>query len=383
MKKIKVAYITREDPKDKNKWSGIPFNIHKCLKKAGFQVIRIGPITHHYEKILKIIEKVYRFFKIKYDPQRSIVLSQLLAKKILKEIQNREIDLILVHDCPLVSFLNSKIPLIVWTDLTFDLYHKTYFLNFSKFHKNSIKNGNYLENLTLKKAKLIIYASDYAASSANKKYKISNNLVKVLPFGVDINPLNKKKFTIIKKKRIVTRKKEAIFLSVGVDWNRKNMHKSIEVIEKLNCINIKSKIIIVGSVPPSGYKIPKYVEIIPFLYKQKKSDKNILHNLYSKSHYFILLSKAEAFGIVINEASCYGLPVITNYIDGLKYIADKNYSILNNKNLSPSKIAHKISLINNNSNRYNRYSNNSYLSSLEKHWYNIAIELKKIIYQII
>jgi len=383
MKKIKVAYITREDPKDKNKWSGIPFNIHKCLKKAGFQVIRIGPITHHYEKILKIIEKVYKFFKIKYDPQRSIVLSQLLAKKILKEIQNREIDLILVHDCPLVSFLNSKIPLIVWTDLTFDLYHKTYFLNFSKFHKNSIKNGNYLENLTLKKAKLIIYASDYAASSANKKYKISNNLIKVLPFGVDINPLNKKKFTILKKKRIVTRKKEAIFLSVGVDWNRKNMHKSIEVIEKLNCINIKSKIIIVGSVPPSGYKIPKYVEIIPFLNKQKKSDKNILHNLYSKSHYFILLSKAEAFGIVINEASCYGLPVITNYIDGLKYIADKNYSILNNKNLSPSKIAHKISLINNNSNRYNRYSNNSYLSSLEKHWYNIAIELKKIIYQII
>lgn len=383
MKKIKVAYITREDPKDKNKWSGIPFNIHKCLKKAGFQVIRIGPITHHYEKILKIIEKVYKFFKIKYDPQRSIVLSQLLAKKILKEVQNREIDLILVHDCPLVSFLNSKIPLIVWTDLTFDLYHKTYFLNFSKFHKNSIKNGNYLENLTLKKAKLIIYASDYAASSANKKYKISNNLVKVLPFGVDINPLNKKKFTILKKKRIVTRKKEAIFLSVGVDWNRKNMHKSIEVIEKLNCINIKSKIIIVGSVPPSGYKIPKYVEIIPFLNKQKKSDKNILHNLYSKSHYFILLSKAEAFGIVINEASCYGLPVITNYIDGLKYIADKNYSILNNKNLSPSKIAHKISLINNNSNKYNRYSNNSYLSSLEKHWYNIAIELKKIIYQII
>ena len=383
MKKIKVAYITREDPKDKNKWSGIPFNIHKCLKKAGFQVIRIGPITHHYEKILKIIEKVYKFFKIKYDPQRSIVLSQLLAKKILKEIQNREIDLILVHDCPLVSFLNSKIPLIVWTDLTFDLYHKTYFLNFSKFHKNSIKNGNYLENLTLKKAKLIIYASDYAASSANKKYKISNNLIKVLPFGVDLNPLNKKKFTTLKKKRIVTRKKEAIFLSVGVDWNRKNMHKSIEVIEKLNCINIKSKIIIVGSVPPSGYKIPKYVEIIPFLNKQKKRDKNILHNLYSKSHYFILLSKAEAFGIVINEASCYGLPVITNYIDGLKYIADKNYSILNNKNLSPSKIAHKISLINNNSNRYNRYSNNSYLSSLEKHWYNIAIELKKIIYQII
>ena len=75
------------------------------------------------------------------------------------------------------------------------------------------------------------------------------------------------------------------------------------------------------------------------------------------------------------------MPVITNNIDGLKYVADKKYSILNNKNLSPSKIANKTYLINKGLNKYNRLSNNSYLSSLEKNWNNIAIELKKIIYQ--
>ena len=58
--------------------------------------------------------------------------------------------------------------------------------------------------------------------------------------------------------------------------------------------------------------------------------------------------------IVINEASCYGLPVITSNIDGLKYVADKKYSILNNKNLSPSKIANKTYLINKGLNKYNR-----------------------------
>lgn len=381
MKKIKVAYITRENPVNKNAWSGIPFNIYKCLKKGGFQVIQIGPITSFYEKILKIVEKFYNFFNIKYDPQRSITLSKFLAKKILKKIQDNKIDLILVHDCPLVSFLDSKIPLIVWTDLTFDLYQKTYFSNFSKFHNNSIKNGNYLEKITLKKAKLIIYASDYAAISAIKKYKIPKNKIKILPFGVDLKPLNKMKFRLLKKERNITKKTETIFLSVGVDWERKNMHKSIKVIEKLNLLNMKSKIIIVGSIPPSEYEIPDYVKIIPFLNKNNKREKNILHNLYSKSHYFILLSKAEAFGIVINEASCYGLPVITSNIDGLKYVADKKYSILNNKNLSPSKIANKTYLINKGLNKYNRLSNNSYLSSLEKNWNNIAIELKKIIYQ--
>ena len=38
-----------------------------------------------YEKILKIVEKFYNFFNIKYDPQRSITLSKFLAKKILKK----------------------------------------------------------------------------------------------------------------------------------------------------------------------------------------------------------------------------------------------------------------------------------------------------------
>ena len=383
MKQIKVAYLTREDPKNKNYWSGTSFNIYKCLKKSGFQIITVGPIKSVFEIFLKIIEKFYKIFKIKYDPQRSVLLSKILAKKIHKIILNKNIDLILAHDCPLISFLNTKIPIIVWTDLTYDLYQKTYFSNFNKIHSKSIKNGNYLENKTLNKAKLLIYSTNYAALSAVRKYKVSNNKIKILPFGVDSKPLNKKRFILIKKKRIISKKKETIFLSIGVDWNRKNMHKSIQVVEKLNSLKMRSKIIIVGSTPPHKYKIPKFVKIISFLNKEKKEDRNILNNLYCKSHYFILLSKAEAFGLVVNEASCYGLPIITNNIDGLKYVVNKKYSILNEKNSSPITIARKISLLDKDLSKYINYSNNSYLSSLNKNWNNTADEIKNIIYKAI
>jgi glycosyltransferase involved in cell wall biosynthesis len=383
MKKINIAYITREDPLNESYWSGTSLNIHKCIKKSGFQIIRIGPIKSIYEKILKIIEKIYRLFKIKYDPQRSILLSKILAKKILKEITNKKIDLILVHDGPLVSFLDTEIPIIIWTDLTYDLYQKTYFSDFYKVHPNSIKNGNYLESIILKKAKLVLYSTSYAALNAIKKYKISQNKIKILPFGTDLKTLSKKNFNLVRKKRIISKKKETIFLSIGVDWNRKNMHKSIQVVKKLNLQKIKSKIIIVGSNPPTKYKIPKYVKIIPFLNRKNNKDKKILHNLFCKSHYFILLSKAEAFGLVINEASCYGLPIIASDIDGLKYVANKEYSILADKNLSISKIAYKIFLLNKDLNKYYSYSHNSYISSLTKNWNNTAVELKKIICQII
>ena len=162
MKNIKIACITRENSLDKNQWSGTSYNIYKCLLNTGFNVIRIGPINSYFEKFFKILEKIYKIFNIKYDPERSIFLSKLLANKIHKEIIKKKIDLILVHDCPLISFLKTEIPIIIWTDLTFDLYHKTYFSKYSKFNKKCINNGDYLENKSLNKAKRIIYSTNYS-----------------------------------------------------------------------------------------------------------------------------------------------------------------------------------------------------------------------------
>mgnify|MGYP001237202325 FL=1 len=49
-----------------------------------------------------------------------------------------------------------------------------------------------------------------------------------------------------------------------------------------------------------------------------------LKKLYLNSHFLIHLSNAEAFGLVLNEASAHGLPIIANNIDGIKYVIRKN-----------------------------------------------------------
>ena len=48
------------------------------------------------------------------------------------------------------KFLETHIPIYIWTDLTYDLYQKDYLKD-----KNSISicNGNLLDSLALKKAK--------------------------------------------------------------------------------------------------------------------------------------------------------------------------------------------------------------------------------------
>ncbi len=382
MKKLNIAYITKENSRDKKEWSGTSNNIYKCLRKTGHNIERYGPFKSIFEKFLKLVELFYKLLDIKFDPSRNFLLSKIIAKKIQKKIKEKNLDLIVVHDCTIISFLNTTIPIIIWTDLTFELYQRSYFLNYKKFHKNSLKSGHYLEKLSLNKAIKVIYSTKYAQDSAIKKYKINKIKTKVIPFGSDILPISKKLFLNSQKKN--KKKNNKIkFISVGVDWDRKNMGKSIEVVNELNKMGINSFLTIVGSQPPKTFNIPKYVNIVPFLDKKNSKDLNKLKKIYFNSDYFILLSKAEAFGLVLLEANSYGLPLILNDIDGMKFVAKKEYTIFVKKNLSVNKIALKIlSLIKNNS-KYRRFSYNSFLSSFNNTWDIASNRLARVINDIL
>ena len=184
--KIKVAYITSEDSKDKKQFSGASHGIYQCLKTASFDVVRVGPINNIFYKLfykfLLIIEIIFKLFNIKYDRDRSVIISKFYSKEIKRKLNNKNFDFILIHQCSLVSFLETKIPIIIWTDLTFDLYQKNYFKNFKSYFSLSKINGNKLEALALKKAKKIIYTSNYAKLNAIYKYKVKPNKIMILPF---------------------------------------------------------------------------------------------------------------------------------------------------------------------------------------------------------
>ena len=379
MKKINIAYITKENSQNKIAWSGTSYNIYRCLCKTRHNIIRFGPYNSFFEKFLKLVELFYKLLNVKYDPDRNIFMSKLISKKIKKNLKDKKIDLIVVHDCPIISFLKTEIPIVIWTDLTFDLYQRSYFNNYKKFHPNSVIQGNYLEKLSLNKANTIIYSTKYAVINAKKKYSIKKNKIKVIPFGSDLLPISKKKFLFVQKNRIKNKKKMIKFISVGVDWERKNMDKSIQVIRELNNMGNKCSLIIVGALPPKNFIKPKFVKIIPFLNKKIKKNILKLKELYLNSDYFILLSKAEAFGLVIQEATAHGLPLILNNIDGIRYVADKKYSLFVNKDNSPLTIASKIANLDNNLSKYKRLSYNSHSSSFNNNWDFVSVKLSNLI----
>ncbi len=379
MKKIKIAYITSEDPNDINTWSGTSNNILKCLRKTNFEIITFGPLKSYLLKILKILEIFYKLIGIKYDPDRNLLLSKIYANKIKKIIKKKNVDYIFVHQCSLVSYLKTDIPIYIWTDLTFDLFCKTYFYKYKKFSSKSITNGNKLEKMALIKAKKILYSTEYVKINAVKKYKINPKKIKVLPFGCDMPSISKKKLDNKLKKRINTLKNKVKLLTIGTDWQRKNMDKAINVNNEINKLKIKSELTIVGVNPKSNRSLPKNTKIIGFLDKKDNKELEKLKKLYLNSHFLIHLSNAEAFGLVLNEASAYGLPIIANNIDGIKYVIRKNYSLFFNPSCKAKIIAKQISQLCKNKSKYKSFSLESHSSSKLNNWNSISGRLNKIL----
>ena len=369
MNKLRIAYITSEEKNNIKHWSGSSYNIYKCLKKTKNEITWYSTSNPLIYKLLFFWEIFLRFFGINYDRSRSKSVSKFYSKKIKKFIANSNFDCIFVHQCSLVSFLNTNIPIYIWTDLTYDLYQKDYLK-----YKNSIsiKNGNLLDSLALKKAKKIFYTSVYAKKNAVKKYNIENTKIEVIPFGSNFEyNFNKKSIYKLINARKISKKKNIRFLSIGVDWYRKGMDDTIKVIDLLNKKGFKCSLSIVGCYPPKNIKILNFIKLHGYLNKELNSDRNKLKKLFKDSHFFILMSKAEALGVVFNEASSFGLPSIAPNIGGISSTIDNDGGILVKKNERAQTIANKISKLLNNKNLYKKKSILSFSRYQNKNNWNI------------
>jgi glycosyltransferase involved in cell wall biosynthesis len=313
MIKKKILYLTRLDPYDLKSWSGLTYYILKSLEK-NFHVITVGPLSDRIRILYVFKRLIFSFFKIKFDIDRPILLSKDFANQINSKILDISYDAILTSEPYLVTFLDSKKPIFIYTDFTFSTYYHHYFLD-KKIHKQTIKDGNYCEKRSLQKSKKIILTSKFAINDALQKYKIKLNKFSYLPFGANFNlipAINILKKNILKKNYNICK-----LISIGVHWDRKGMGKAMELVDYINAQGQKAILYIIGAKPPKGQQISKNVTLFRFLDKNNFADQKILANLLYKAHFNLLFSKAEAFGVVNVEASAFGLYTITNNIGGI------------------------------------------------------------------
>ncbi len=340
-----------------------------------FDVKIVGPLNNRV-RFLHLFKRIFfSFLSIKYDIDRSLFVAKCFARQIEKKIVDKKYDFILTSDTYLVSFLKTSKPIYIFTDCLFETYYKHYFKEQS-FHEKNFQEGQYLERLAINRSRKIILTSNWAVKNAVEKYKISKHKIFYLPFGANLKSIPGKNVILknIRKKNM----KICNLISIGVHWSRKGMSKAVDLVEKINELGQTSKLYIVGAKPKKNFSLFTNTVLINFLNKNKFSDKIKLFKLLKNSHFHILFSKSEAYGVVRKpvfppnklELKLNDTGAIKNNINGKRFSTTANIDLI---------AKYIINIFQNKKNFIKKSNSSRYFYDKNLNWKIIGNKLKKII----
>jgi glycosyltransferase involved in cell wall biosynthesis len=184
----------------------------------------------------------------------------------------------------------------------------------------------------------IIYSSEWAKDKTIEFYAIDPKKISVVEFGANIpTPQN---YSIDINMDICR------LVFIGKNWEKKGGDKVLQVYEILKEENFPCSLTIIGSTPEDDWEEDEDLTIIPFLDKSKKEDLEKLCDILSESHFLVLPTQFDAFGIVFCEVSAYAIPSITANVGGVgQAVKDGKNGFLLSPDATASDYAEKIKTI--------------------------------------
>jgi glycosyltransferase involved in cell wall biosynthesis len=221
-----------------------------------------------------------------------------------------------------IALINTTTPVIYASDSTAKLFcqeqHYTHVQGKqSKLSQETLEQIELFDAIALTKAQHIIYPSQWAADSAIDDYGVAPSKVSVIPFGANLE--QPPTAAQVWASRQVNPMEPCRLLFIGIDWRRKGGEIAFQTLLDLLHQGIDAELVVVGTVPPPHIRHEK-LTIIPQLDKNCPQQRQRLNQLLQQSHFLLLPSRAECYGISLCEASAFGLPVLTTNVGGISTV---------------------------------------------------------------
>jgi len=307
---LRVAYVTVNDPSDKNTWSGLEYYIAQTVNKYIGDVTYIGNLKNRVTFRHHLKRFYYKLQQEQYLAERTEEMGVYYARQIEEKLQQSEFDLIFSPSTIPIAHLKTDLPIVVWLDATFAVMVDYYF---KQLCAESIRDGNLMDNNAFKRCAFVCFASQWAASSAVDDYSIERGKIKVIPFGANFDMIPEKRGN----NNSLSIPLQLLF--VAKDWCRKGGETVFQTFIALQDMGIETNLFVVGCVPPKKFQHAQ-MKVFSFLDKNVYSDATQLDWLYRNAHFLILPSKEECYGLVLCEANAYGVPVLASDTGGIPEI---------------------------------------------------------------
>lgn len=307
---MKIGFYSSMHLEDKRNWSGTMFKMYEQIDQLDHEVEWIPKInlSENEEKGYKNLENwFHKIFKRGYNQHINFYKARIIAKKIDEYLKINHFDVIFaptaVNDFALTS---TKIPIIYLNDANVGQL-LNYYPYYSGFGWLSKKETMFIEKKMLQKATANIFSSEWAANYAVNQYGIERAKIKVLKFGANLNVPENWQFN----KNL---HHEITFLFLAVDWVRKRGDLAYQSIKNLKEKGYNVKMQIIGCNPDIS---EDWVNIIPFLNKNKPEDLQEIQKHLLDSHFLFVPTQADCTPIAFCEAAAFGLPVISTDTGGV------------------------------------------------------------------
>lgn len=295
---MNIIFFSSLNPKDINSWSGTTWHILKALEKSN-NITIIGTY---------MLNQAVYFTANNFSKSNAYEDYSPLFGKVCSELINsvRDIDLIFFGDLLLGPYLEVDIPMVHLSDVNFHLF-KDYSNN--RRTKKQEKAIELKEKRLLDKYTTIIYSSVFTKKETIDYYDINSKKIFVVEFGANIphpETWHHEIDTSI-----------CNLLFIGRNWQKKGGDKVLGAYNKLKNEDFPCKLTIIGSIPTEVQEEDNDLNIIPFLDKSIPEHLNKLCSILMDTHFLVLPTEFDAFGIVFCEASAYGVPSIAANVGGV------------------------------------------------------------------
>jgi starch synthase len=314
----RLIFFSPHDPRDVTKLSGWPSSLFTVLtdnsahNPFSMEIAWIGGGLRLLNLVARVVNRAFRQFGFSinccYSTPYAMIAGCYLTIRLLFA---RKGAVLAVAASNYMPYVITKREIIYISDATFhaicDLYPA-----FKSFPKWLMAQGHRNEMKTLAGAQFALYPSQWACDSARLDYKVPIDKIYQLPFGPSIpDNLIDQHYTT----KFIASAQEIVVIFVSADWTRKNGNKAIDVCRLLIEAGLRTRLILIGSVP----EYARHLDFVDYRGFLRKSDPTHLVELcraYRESHFLLVPTTAEAFGIVFSEAQAFGVPPVAHDVGG-------------------------------------------------------------------
>jgi glycosyltransferase involved in cell wall biosynthesis len=316
-----LLMTTLEDAYHPGSWSGIVYSLRLALERKVERVSVFQP-GRPKRTPLNVAKRLW----YGGDPPRyPLSLTKAALKQTAKEVQ-REIsglhpDAVLSISSQCVAFVDRpEIPIFTFSDAPWMTWHQAY-ERWDPLPVNGVEFAA-IEAQAARRIDGSCFGSRWACDEAERLYSADGvslrKKIHMTPLGANWVPTLTNEELLA---AIAARERDQIeLLYVGKDWERKGGPMAVAVAELLHAVGHKVRLHLVGCRPvlPAEMTGPDgFITVYGTLDRWDAEQNTQLKELFLRSHFLLVPTIAECFGIVFAEAQAYGLPPLSRSVHAL------------------------------------------------------------------